>query len=386
MTNPALPEAAAPAADLLVATFSGRSIAASARRAGFLPLVADLFADNDLRDVAADIRIVHGDFVSGFDGGDLLTALEDLSRDRRPVGVLCGPGFEDRPELLDAIAARWPLLGNTGETVRRLKDPRAFAALCARLGIPHPEIRMEPPEDAEPKHWLMKRQGAAGGLHIGYLGTRDPAPDRYYQRFVQGSRRSALFVAHGGKARILGFSEQWPSPSDTEPFRYGGACGPIELEPDTAGAMSRAIEAIAAAMPALVGLGSADFIVPDEGAPVLLEINPRPGATMDVFERTGTPALVAVHLAACEGRLPEAPSRPDGVRAAGFAYCDEDSVTIGEVDWPDFVSDRPVPGTVIRRGEPLFTLKADGADADAAITLFGARLSHMKTMIEEPVL
>lgn len=376
----------APTGDLLVATFSGRSIAASARRAGYRPLVADLFADNDLRDVAADVRIVHGDFVEGFDGADLLAALEALTEGRAPVGVVCGPGFEDRPELLEAIAARWRLLGNTGDTVRRLKDPQGFAALCAGLGIAHPETRLEPPKNAAASDWLAKRVGAAGGLHIGFLGTRAAAPDRYYQRFVAGARRSALFVASGGKAVVLGFSEQWPSPSETEPFRYGGACGPIELGTATASAMSRAVEAIAAKIPALVGLGSADFIVPETGEPFLLEINPRPGATMDVFERDGTPALVELHLAACEGRLPEAPLRPGGVRAAGFAYCGVDEVTIGEIAWPDFVSDRPVPGTTIRRGEPLFTLKADGASADDAITLFGARLSQMKTMIEEPVL
>lgn len=376
----------APAGDLLIATFSGRSLAASARRAGYRPLVADLFADNDLRDVAGDLRIVHGDFVDGFDGGDLLAALGELSRDRSPAGVLCGPGFEDRPDLLDAIAARWRLLGNDGRTVRRLKDPEGFAALCAKLGIAHPEIRMKAPEESDPGRWLSKRTGAAGGLHIGFLGTREPAANRYYQRFAEGARRSALFVASGGSARILGFSEQWPSPSETEPFRYGGACGPIRLEHGAEAAMSRAVEAIAAEVPALTGLGSADFILPDAGEPILLEINPRPGATMDVFERDGTPALVEVHLAACEGRLPEGPLRPESVRAAGFAYCDAETVTIGEVDWPSFVSDRPVPGTVIRRGEPLFTLKAEGPDADSAITLFGARLSQLKTMIEEPVL
>ncbi|RZL86511.1 MAG: hypothetical protein EOP73_31720, partial [Variovorax sp.] len=117
---------------LLIATFSGRSLAASARAAGYTPLVADLFADNDLRDLVADFRTVEGDFVDGFDGDDLLAALGALAAGREPVGVVCGPGFEDRPELIDAIAARWPLLGNSGDTVRILKDPLGFAALCSR--------------------------------------------------------------------------------------------------------------------------------------------------------------------------------------------------------------------------------------------------------------
>jgi predicted ATP-grasp superfamily ATP-dependent carboligase len=371
-----------PQGDLLIATFSGRSLAASAQAAGYRPLVADLFADNDLRDLVADFRTVEGDFVSGFDGDELLTALESLSIGRDPVGVVCGPGFEDRPELLDEIARRWRLIGNTGATVRRLKDPLGFAALCRELGIRHPETQIERPTHDE-EAWLSKRAGAAGGLHIGSLAERPPSPDRYYQRIVEGDRRSALFVASGGKAEILGLSEQWPNPGPTEPYRYGGACGPVTVAGPHDAGMRRAVEAIAAALPDLVGLGSADFLLPAGEAPVLLEINPRSGASMDVFERPGHP-LLRLHIEACEGRLPGAegalPKEP--VRAAGFAYLDVETVTIGAVDWPDFVSDRPMPGTVIRFGEPLCTLKADGPDADTAIALFAARLSAMKSMIE----
>ncbi|BDA86310.1 hypothetical protein Sa4125_38520 [Aureimonas sp. SA4125] len=368
--------------DLLIATFSARSLAASARAAGYRPLVADLFADNDLRDLVADFRTVDGDFVSGFDGAALLSALESLAAGRDLVGIVCGPGFEDRPELLDAIAERWRLLGNTGETVRRLKDPMGFAGLCRELGIRHPETRMERPASDE-DGWLSKRAGAAGGLHIGPLAERAPSPDRYYQRVVGGDRRSVLFLASGGKAEILGLSEQWPSPSPTEPYRYGGACGPVTVADGHAEGMRRAVEAIAAAIPALVGLGSADFLLADGEDPVLLEINPRSGASMDVFERPGHP-LLRLHIDACEGRLPgpagALPKEP--VRAAGFAYLGVETVTVGAVDWPDFVSDRPMPGTVIRFGEPLCTLKADGPDADTAIALFAARLSAMKSMIE----
>lgn len=370
---------------LLIATFSGRSLAASARAAGYTPLVADLFADNDLRDLVADFRTVEGDFVDGFDGDDLLAALGTLAAGRDPVGVVCGPGFEDRPELIDAIAARWPLLGNSGDTVRTLKDPLGFAGLCSRNGIRHPETQRERPE-AEADggtHWLSKRAGAAGGLHIGTLATRDPAPDRYYQRFVAGDRRSALFVAAGGRAEILGLSEQWPSPSPTEPFRYGGACGPVRLREGLEDGIGRAIAAIAAAVPELAGICSADFILDGRDAPILLEINPRPGASMDVFERPGTP-LLTIHLDACAGRLPgqggALPATP--VRAAGFAYSEAEMLTIGSVDWPDFVSDRPMPGTVIRYGEPICTLKADGETPDAAMALLASRLAAIKTSIE----
>ncbi|MBC8130802.1 MAG: hypothetical protein H7Y08_10840 [Rhizobiaceae bacterium] len=147
--------------------------------------------------------------------------------------------------------------------------------------------------------------------------------------------------------------------------------------------MAGAVAAIAAAILELTGLGSADFLVDDEDAPILLEINPRSGASMDVFERAGHP-LVAIHVAACEGKLPGTegalPTTP--VRAAGFAYLDVPEVTVGAVAWPLYVSDRPVPGTVIRFGEPICTLKADGETADAAIALFASRLASIKSSIE----
>ena len=50
---------------ILIAAFSGRAAGFAARRAGYAPLVADLFADDDTRDVAAGVRRVPGDPGSG---------------------------------------------------------------------------------------------------------------------------------------------------------------------------------------------------------------------------------------------------------------------------------------------------------------------------------
>ena len=53
----------------------------------------------------------------------------------------------------------------------------------------------------------------------------------------------------------------------------------------------------------LAGLNSVDFLVADD-AVWLLEINPRPGATLDIFEPDGG-SLFALHVQACGGVLPE---------------------------------------------------------------------------------
>ena len=158
---------------VLIAAASGRALAQSARRGGFLPLVADFFADQDTAALAHDvIRLEHG-LARGMEADTLLPALETLGRSRRPIGIVCGTGFEDRPLLLDRVGERWRLLGNDPKTVARVKDPGAFAALCRDCDIAHPDTVAAPP--GETTGWLAKRKGGAGGSHIASATTHKRA-------------------------------------------------------------------------------------------------------------------------------------------------------------------------------------------------------------------
>ena len=66
--------------------------------------------------------------------------------------------------------------------------------------------------------------------------------------------------------------------------------------------MTETVELVAQAF-RLKGLGSADFLV-NGGEARLLEINPRPGATLDIFD-SDTQPLLGLHLdAVLERRLP----------------------------------------------------------------------------------
>src|SRR5687768_638091 len=119
---------------ILIAALSGRAAAMAARRAGFAPYVADLFADEDTLAIAAGTRRIRGDLTSGFEEGALLDALGALAAAMPgpPLGVVYGAGFEHRPALLSRIAARWPLLGNAPGTVEAVKDPWRFAQVLGQ--------------------------------------------------------------------------------------------------------------------------------------------------------------------------------------------------------------------------------------------------------------
>ncbi len=363
------PEAQTGTAVLIVAP-SGRALAAAAQRAGYRPLVVDFFDDLDTRNLAA-ANLMAAATERGFEAPELLAQLQRLAAERDPVGLVYGGGFEDRPALIAELARHFPLYGNSAEVVARVKDPRNLADLCRRLAIPHPEIRFELPPD--PANWLVKRAGGGGGLHIAPAPGRCLGPGDYYQRRVEGRPVSALLLGNGGTASSLGLSEQWTATNSEKPFRFGGAVRPARLAAGHAAQIADAAEKIGSAAE-LVGLNSIDFLVGDNGYH-LLEINPRPGATLDIFaDRNGF--LFAAHLAACRGRMPQEPLLFSPAGATAILYTPRDLEHMPPLDWPDWCLDRQKPGTRLHKGDPVCTVSAAAETPEAARALVDERLTH----------
>jgi uncharacterized protein len=345
-------------ATLLVAAVSGRALAACARRAGYVPLVADFFADADTKLMAHAYHKLE-DLKRGFQWKTLAPALEALAEitPSPPLGVVYGAGFEDRPNLLAKIAERWPLLGNAASAVERVKAPEMFFPELSALGIAHPRTVTEPSKAQE--GWLAKRQGGAGGSHIMKARSRKSstiAGRLYFQEKVEGRPVSALFVGTGNRARVLGFSEQWAAPTGDAKWRYGGAARPAELSPDLEARLTEIVERAAPCL-ALKGLGSADFLVNGHEA-LLLEINPRPGATLDIFDSEAEP-LLRLHLeAVLDNRLPTAPLTLPAAGAAAIVYATEPITMPNTMVWQDWTADRPVIGERIDKNRPICTVLA----------------------------
>jgi uncharacterized protein len=345
---------------ILIAAISGRALAQSARRGGYQPLVADFFGDQDTLQAAKDHCRLPGALARGIEEEGLFNALEALAARHHPTGIICGSGFEDRPQLLGRIAERWPLFGNGAAVVAKVKNPATLSTLCGEAAIPVPDFCWEKPSPAA--GWLAKRRGGSGGAHIkpAEQATRAAV---YYQRKVPGIPISALFLSDGASATVLGFSSQWNLPAAGKPYRYGGAVQPAALQTHIAALLVGAVGRLSAAT-ALVGLNSADFIVDGERF-WLLEINPRPGATLDIFESEPT-SLFSLHMSACSGLLASAPRYCGPARAAAIVYAEDDIASFPTLEWPDWSADRPQPGSAMKAGEPLCTVFACAADVTRA--------------------
>jgi uncharacterized protein len=359
-----------PNSAVLIAAVSGRALAAAARRAGLRPLVADLFNDSDTLALAERAIKLSGSLQEGIEEATLLAALVELAGNDEPAAVIYGSGFEANPGMIDAVSQRFAVAGNSARTVRLVKDPVRLQQMCTSIGIPHPPISFDVPDDL--RNWLVKRAGAAGGSHVKQASGNFAGQQHYYQRYVPGRNLSALFLADRERARVIGFSRQWVSPTSQSPFRYGGAVRLNRYDRKKAGLIEEWLTALVKAS-GLAGLCSADFI--EDRDLHLIEINPRPGATLDIFDCATTP-LLREHMHAAAGSGIRIPSY-EGSTASGIAYADMALGSFPRVSWPEFTADHQLSGTALQAGDPVCTVFATAPSASAAMKAVKGRIRQM---------
>jgi predicted ATP-grasp superfamily ATP-dependent carboligase len=268
-------------------------------------------------------------------------------------------------------------LGNAAAVIARAKDPASFFPLLDDLGVRHPQTDLSRP--SHPDGWLSKRIGGSGGAHVLACAKARSGKGRYFQRRLQGDPVSLLAVADAEDLAVVGFSRQWTVGTEPRPFRYGGAAGPARLQTAAETLMTDAARTIAREL-GLVGLVSFDFLLVDS-VPLLLEVNPRPGATLDVFDGAAG-ALFAAHVAACRGEpVALGPIPPAEARAAAILYADRGPLTPDAPEWPQWTADRPMPGTRIPRHRPIATVFAAGETATAAELNCRRRLDELASML-----
>ena len=280
---------------LALVALSARMLAESARRGGFECVALDLFGDRDTRRAAQAWSRVGAPDALRLDTAATIAALRPL---RHCAGWIAGGGTDGVLDELEANARPLPLIGNRPDVVRALRTPRSFFGALAALGIPHPETAFERPDDT--RRWLSKDLHGSGGSHIRVASARAPAPalepGRYFQRCSTGTPMSALFVANGRDARIVGFNELIVERLGMLPFVYRGAIGPVMPPVRARLELTQSVHELVRHFE-LVGLNSVDCLL-DGDAVRILEVNPRPSASMALYDDRWPGGLVAAHIAA----------------------------------------------------------------------------------------
>lgn len=355
---------------IVVAAASARYLAASAARAGYRVAAADWFGDEDTRAAADAVAVADGRRPSG-----LVAAAGTLRR----VGLVrpplvWGAGFEGGQDLLRRLRHSFDLWGNSPFVTELLAQPRRLFQLLDALEVPHPEVRLE--GDAVPADWLLKHAASSGGAEVYDAGARPGRrADSYWQRRVDGQTFSAVFAADGQESRIIGFNRLLSSAVGERPFVYGGAVSGFDPGPRQRAAVALYAGRLTRAL-GLRGVNGLDLVLED-GRPLVLELNARPPATLELYEEALRDGGLAVHLAACSGHLEDSgTATPAGIRGCRVLYATRDLV-VPVLQWPDWAKDRPAAGTPVGAGEPLCTVHAGGASAVAVEGLLARRAAEM---------
>lgn len=366
--------------DLVILGGSVRGLAASAARAGWTVHAADLFRDSDLAAVAARaVRVAAG-------GRAPYPESLRIAAATFPAAAWCYTGgLENHPDLLDRLAATRPLAGNGGAAVRAVRDHHRLAAALARAGIPHPRTFDSPRGLPTDGSFLVKPRRSVGGRAIvPWRGGRPPR-ESVWQARLPGRSWSAAFVCSRGRGRLDAFVRQlvgvrW---CHAGAFAFAGA---IEM-PAPDAAVRRRLERLGDVLAGefgLIGLVGVDLVADGHGTLHVVEVNPRPTASMELAERSRGRSLAVTHLTACG--LPCPPSGRAASVAAGFwakgvvfaprrLVIDEGAATQldavadrgrrRDAGWPA-VADLPPPGTEIPAGRPVVTIFARGRTPAAA--------------------
>jgi predicted ATP-grasp superfamily ATP-dependent carboligase len=350
---------------LLVVGCSARMLVRSAARIGLRPVALDLYADADTRECAEACEAVAAGEI-GFDGAALIEAAARLAPD---YPLVYGSGLDVAPDLLAQLARGREVYGNPSAVLRHLKTPESFFDLLRRLDIPFPETRFSPPED--PENWLIKSGCSEGGKGVRFCAQARAGAGDYFQRRLPGPPLSALFLADGENARILGFNTLWTASHFGRPFLFVGAINRADLSPEQREQVQGHVAKLARAV-GLKGLNSLDFMVDGETCRVL-EINPRPSATLGLYDPDFPEGLLARHIRACCGRLDDTGSVRDALRAFAAVFAPRVLIVPEPVAWPEWCSDRPVPGSVISAGQPLCTLEVEGREVPEVEDLIARR-------------
>lgn len=359
-------------------------MAESAVRAGFAVTAVDAYADLDLAAIA-DAHLVSPYTPQSVAATvqRLLPArstphvpkLEPRTPNPESGAALCYvSNLENHPEALRRLSQGRVLWGNSPRTLAAVRSPERLAHVLSNAGLSVPALRARAP-GARSKdsalRWLLKPRASGGGHGIATWKPGTPVPRHaVLQERIRGPAGSFTFAADGKRCVPIAITRQLIGDRrfGAKRFRYCGNLLAPASDPGW-GRQSPLWNMVAAAATVvtcafgLVGVNGIDFIL-RRGRPVLIEVNPRFTAAMELAERRDGLSVFAAHAAGCQRRLHRlvAPDARAGALGKALVFA-RTALTAGKMDgWlvdPD-IRDVPRPGTAIPNGAPICTVIAAG--------------------------
>jgi len=371
------------------------SLANSAKRAGYQVYAVDFFGDQDLKHVCWKSQSIIrqrpgktcGRLSSDFNPEALLQLTKGLLRRSKVDFALLSSGLDDFPQVLFELNDIIPILGNSPDTIKRVRDKTKFFGELKRLQIRHPKTTIaENFEEARKKSKdvgypvVVKPLTSVGGASIRKVQNLHGLKRAFrhthlfhgkilIQEHIYGTPASVSLISSRRGTVVLTVNEQLLGMRELgqqEPYGYCGNTVPLLADEPVISECRGMAEKIASHF-SLVGSNGLDLVISEEGAPYAIEVNPRFQATLECVERVLGMNIVNAHVKACaEEVLPTIITNSSACCVRLILFAPRRSI-VPDLSTLVEVRDIPLPRVVVERSEPICSLVVEGADRDSSL-------------------
>lgn len=341
---------------LLLIAPSTRAMAESAKKAGYDFISLDFFGDADQKEICENYSL--REFKEEY-------TIENLFKHAQLefTHVVYGSGFENHPELVGELEKRCIVLGNSCDTLRKVRDWKCFFRELTRRNIPFPRTEIIATDEAKKiikseKNWLIKPIKSGGGHSIydrqNILEMKQES-EVVLQERVEGKPVSSTVICAEEGCFCIGTAELLTGTSFNQ-YRYVGNIVPLAEEKEVIEKIEETSCKISQAFK-LRGSNGIDFILRN-GEPYVLEVNPRITGSMEVLERVHDVNIFDLHVRAClRENLDFKIKKPVKFWSKKILFADRDIIYKEKLD---FIKDVPHYGERIDRESPICTVFGEG--------------------------
>lgn len=377
---------------LLVIGIDTVAIAKSATNASYKIYAVDFFGDLDLKRTCFSYKSLVkqkrgkscGKMKSKLKPEIFLKMAKALLKKHKIDATLLSSGLDDDFEVLNDLNGIVPILGNSPEIIRKVRERRGFFEGLKRLGVEYPvtaivENVCEAKDVAEKIGYpvVFKPAKGFGGANIriacnsgeierAFNQVSQASEDVLVQKLVDGVHASASFLATGDDVKVLTLNEQLMglrSLYQEEPFGYCGNIVPLKCSGIVMERCEQIVKKVALYF-GLKGSNGIDLVISKDGKPYVVEVNPRFQGTLECVEKVIGINLVESHINAClHGSLPTIKKQASIYCTRLILYAPKRVVAPDLTVFPE-IRDIPFPETIIEKGEPLCSIITEGKTRD----------------------
>lgn len=361
---------------ILIAAQSGRFLAQIAHRAGYPVRVADQFADSDTLAIAEQHALLP-DFQHLTDK-QFLDTITRLANQQTAI-LIIGTGLECIYNCLPHLPAHIQVANNNHPALQTCLTPQDWFSLLSKHGIAYPASQFSPPNDTA--RYLQKMPQKWGGGHIRHQ-TKSADNHAYFQQYIAGRSGSVLFIADGNHARLICLNEQFCRHPAAEDYRLQAITNNLHLNTSQREQITQICQTLSSAL-ALCGFQSLDFMIDALGKIWILELNPRPSASLQCLPDDWP--LLDWHLNACQGQLPDIEDLPTAPPRIWFGvYADKGLRIPSRFNWPYFAADLPAAGTHIASDQIVCSLCL-ALPENSDLTQIQHLATHLQLQLQKPL-